>query len=99
MRWAPFPDEAALLKLLAERPAKAMTDARDDGIEEPEPYAPPGALSGAPSRRFGRRSQIWGLVGVAFFHEMGSDPRMTAEEVRRRHDADAFPGRFAEPAR
>jgi hypothetical protein len=39
-----------------------------------------------------------GLVGIAFFHEAGSDPRWSPEEVRRRHDANPFPGRFAEPA-
>lgn len=57
VRWAPFPDEAALLKLLSERPAAAMTDADNDVIEEPEPYSPPEA----PSRRPGRRPPVWGL--------------------------------------
>lgn len=57
VRWAPFPDEAALLKLLSERPLDAMTDADNDVIEEPEPYSPPEA----PSRRPGRRPPVWGL--------------------------------------
>lgn len=65
VRAAPFPDEAALLKLLAERPTDALSeamsdarnDARDDVTEEPEPYAPPAP----PARRFGRRPPVWGL--------------------------------------
>ena len=57
VRAAPFPDEAALLKLLSERPSETMSDARDDVIDEPEPYAPPAA----PTRRLGRRPPIWGL--------------------------------------
>lgn len=40
-----------------------------------------------------------GVVGVAVFNEAGSDLRWTQKEVRQRHDADPFPGRFAEPAR
>lgn len=38
-----------------------------------------------------------GVIGVAFFHERGSDPRFDEAEIRRRHDADPFPGRFAAP--
>lgn len=62
VRAAPFPDEAALLKLLSERPTDAMTDAPhaspgDGSIEEPEPYAPPDP----PARRSGRRPPVWGL--------------------------------------
>jgi hypothetical protein len=40
-----------------------------------------------------------GVIGVAVFNEAGSDLRWTRQEVRARHDADPFPGRFAEPAR
>lgn len=58
VRWAPFPDEAALLKLLSERPREPMTDADNDAvIDEPEPYSPPEA----PARRPGRRAPVWGL--------------------------------------
>ena len=38
-----------------------------------------------------------GVVGVAFFHERGSDLPWTGAEVHRRHSADPFPGRFAAP--
>jgi len=38
-----------------------------------------------------------GVIGVAFFHESGSRWPWTDEEVDRRHDADPFPGRYAEP--
>lgn len=72
VRAAPFPDEAALLKLLSERPndalSDAMTDARDDVIDEPEPYAPP-AL---PTRRAGRRPPVWGLGILAVAAVIGA---------------------------
>ena len=35
-----------------------------------------------------------GVVGFAFFHERGGVPW---QELQRRHDADPFPGRYAEP--
>lgn len=38
-----------------------------------------------------------GVVGVAFFDEAGARWPWTDDEVRRRHDADPFPGRYAEP--
>jgi hypothetical protein len=38
-----------------------------------------------------------GVVGVAFFHERGSRWPWTPDEVNRRHNADPFPGHFAEP--
>ena len=37
-----------------------------------------------------------GVIGIALFNEMGSDP-WTNEEVRRRLKANPFPGRFATP--
>jgi hypothetical protein len=40
-----------------------------------------------------------GVIGVAFFHELGSERPWTSGEVHRRHTADPFPGRFAEPPR
>lgn len=40
-----------------------------------------------------------GVIGVAFFHERGYEPRhpWTDEEVQRRHDASPFPDRYASP--
>ena len=40
-----------------------------------------------------------GVIGVAFFHERGSDLPWSSQEVRRRHTADPFPDRFAAPPR
>jgi hypothetical protein len=38
-----------------------------------------------------------GVIGVAFFDEAGSTWPWTDDEIRRRHDADPFPGRYAQP--
>jgi hypothetical protein len=38
-----------------------------------------------------------GVVGVAFFQESGSTWPWTDDEVDRRHEADPFPGRYADP--
>jgi hypothetical protein len=38
-----------------------------------------------------------GVIGVALFHERGSRFPWTNDEVNRRHDANPFPGEFAEP--
>jgi hypothetical protein len=38
-----------------------------------------------------------GVVGVAFFHERGSRWPWTPGEINRRHNADPFPGEFADP--
>jgi hypothetical protein len=39
-----------------------------------------------------------GVIGVALFHERGSNPvPWSPEEVNRRHDANPFPGQFATP--
>jgi hypothetical protein len=39
-----------------------------------------------------------GVIGVALFHELGTNPiPWTAEEVQRRRDANPFPGQFASP--
>ena len=37
-----------------------------------------------------------GVIGIALFNEVGSDP-WTSDEVRRRLKANPFPGRFATP--
>lgn len=39
-----------------------------------------------------------GVIGVALFHERGTDPiPWTRGEINRRHDANPFPGQFATP--
>jgi hypothetical protein len=39
-----------------------------------------------------------GVIGVAFFHERGTNPLpWTGDEVQRRQDANPFPGQFASP--
>jgi hypothetical protein len=38
-----------------------------------------------------------GVIGVAFFAERGARPQWFDRETARRHRADPFPGRFAEP--
>jgi hypothetical protein len=38
-----------------------------------------------------------GVVGVALFHERGTDPFSWSNEVNTRHDANPFPGQFATP--
>jgi hypothetical protein len=38
-----------------------------------------------------------GVIGVALFHEQGTTPAVWRDEVRRRQNADPFPGRFATP--
>jgi hypothetical protein len=43
-----------------------------------------------------RNTQNVGVVGVAVFNEFGTNP-WTGEEVRKRLDANPFPGRFATP--
>jgi len=43
-----------------------------------------------------RTTQNVGVVGVAVFNEVGTNP-WTGEEVRKRLDANPFPGRFATP--
>jgi hypothetical protein len=38
-----------------------------------------------------------GVIGVALFDEAGSVWPWTDQEIQRRHDADPFPGRYAQP--
>lgn len=40
-----------------------------------------------------------GVIGVAFFHEQGSEAPWSRREIERRHTADPFPERFAAPPR
>ena len=52
-----------------------------------------GSVSGSYAAQKGNDRNV-GVIGVAFFEEAGSNVRWTDFEVERRHDADAFPGRF-----
>jgi hypothetical protein len=55
-----------------------------------------GSVSGSYAAQKGDDRNV-GVIGVAFFEEAGSNVRWTDFEVERRHDADAFPGRFSSP--
>jgi hypothetical protein len=55
-----------------------------------------GSVSESYAARKGNARNV-GVIGVAFFDESGSRWPWTDEEVERRHDADPFPGRYAEP--
>jgi len=55
-----------------------------------------GTVSDSYAARKGNARNV-GVIGVAFFHERGSRWPWTDEEVDRRHDADPFPGRYADP--
>ncbi len=56
-----------------------------------------GSVSGSYAGRKGDDRNV-GVVGVALFHEAGTEPWPWNEnEARRRRNAQPFPGRFAEP--
>ncbi|HEU4407356.1 MAG TPA: hypothetical protein VFS43_18960 [Polyangiaceae bacterium] len=56
-----------------------------------------GSVSGSYAARKGDDRNV-GVVGVALFHEAGTEPWPWDEnEARRRRNANPFPGRFAEP--
>ncbi len=55
-----------------------------------------GSVSSSYAAKTGTDRNV-GVIGVAFFLEEGSRFPWTDDEVRRRHDADPFPGRFASP--
>lgn len=56
-----------------------------------------GSVSGSYAGRKGDDRNV-GVVGVAVFHESGTDPwPWNDNEARRRRNAQPFPGRFAEP--
>jgi hypothetical protein len=55
-----------------------------------------GSVRDAYASRKGQGRNV-GVIGVAFFDESGSRWPWTDEEIRRRHDADPFPGRYADP--
>lgn len=55
-----------------------------------------GAVGESYAERKGKGRNV-GVIGVAFFHEEGSDPLLSRRELRRRESADPFPNRFARP--
>lgn len=56
-----------------------------------------GSVSGSyASQKHGETRNV-GLVGVAIFHERGTDPWAWNNEVDTRHKANPFPGQFATP--
>jgi hypothetical protein len=55
-----------------------------------------GTVSESYAERKGEGRNV-GVIGVALFDEAGSAWPWTDQEVRRRHDADPFPGRYAQP--
>lgn len=55
-----------------------------------------GSVSDSYAERKGEGRNV-GVVGVAFFAEQGSNWQWTDQEVQRRHDADPFPNRYAQP--
>lgn len=57
-----------------------------------------GSVRNSYAGRKGKARNV-GVIGVALFHELGSDSPWLSGEVERRHTADPFPGQFAEPPR
>jgi hypothetical protein len=55
------------------------------------------SVRGSYSNRSGQGDSNVGVIGVALFSERGSYPSWTDDEVRRRHNADPFPQRYALP--
>ncbi len=55
-----------------------------------------GSVEDSYAERKGRGRNV-GVIGVAFFDETGSRWPWTDEAIRYRHDADPFPGRYADP--
>lgn len=55
-----------------------------------------GATDDSYASRRGKGRNV-GVIGVAIYLELGSDPRWTPEELRKRESADPFPNRYAPP--
>jgi len=55
-----------------------------------------GAVKDSYAARKGNDRNV-GVIGVAFFHERGSELPWTERELQRRDSADPFPGGFASP--
>jgi hypothetical protein len=57
------------------------------------------SVRGSYASRAGKGDRNVGVIGIAFFNEEGTRPTWTPDELQRRHSADPFPGRYAEPPR
>lgn len=55
-----------------------------------------GAVEQSYAERKGKGRNV-GVIGIALFRERGSEWPWSDREINRRHNADPFPGRFAEP--
>lgn len=55
------------------------------------------SVRGSYASRSGKGDRNVGVIGIAFFNEEGTRPTWSPDEIRRRHSADPFPGRYAEP--
>jgi hypothetical protein len=57
------------------------------------------SVRGSYSVQSGQGDRNVGVIGIALFQERGQVPRWNAGEVQRRHSADPFPQRYAQPPR
>jgi hypothetical protein len=57
------------------------------------------SVRGSYSAQSGQGDRNVGVIGLALFQERGQYPRWGEGEVQRRHDADPFPQRYAQPPR
>ncbi len=55
------------------------------------------SVRGSYAAKSGKSDRNVGVIGIAFFNEEGARPTWSPDELRRRHSADPFPGRYAEP--
>jgi hypothetical protein len=55
------------------------------------------SVRGSYSSRSGQGDRNVGVIGIALFQERGQVPQWTDDEVNRRHNADPFPQRYAQP--
>ena len=57
------------------------------------------SVRGSYSAQSGQGDRNVGVIGLALFQERGQYPRWNEGEVQRRHSADPFPQRYAQPPR
>lgn len=58
-----------------------------------------GSVSGSYAEQKHGESRNVGVIGLAVFNERGTEPWNFNNDVNRRHDANPFPGQFAQPPR